>query len=133
MCRGFWHTVEGIKCWENGIPIPQLSEPLSKVIPKSFAQKKFRIFQEVERRERNMWSAPLLCEPWEHQRVQVGQTVQYTKVVKLDPKKLHGQNLSNQIVREHQRVQVGIRDGNAVAGICGRCGLCAYSGIYGCG
>ena len=29
-------------------------------------------FQEVERRERDMWSAPLLCEPWEHQRVQVG-------------------------------------------------------------
>ena len=28
-------------------------------------------FQEVERRERDMWSSPLLCEPWEHQRVQV--------------------------------------------------------------
>jgi len=53
--RGFWHTVEGIKCWENGIPIPQLSQPVSK---------------EVERREKDMWSSPLLCEPWEHQRVQ---------------------------------------------------------------
>jgi len=54
--RGLWHHVEGIQCRQNGIPIPQLSsQPHSK---------------EVERRERNMWTAPLLCEPWEHKRVQ---------------------------------------------------------------
>ena len=28
---------------------------------------------------------------------------------------------------------VGIRDGHADAGICGSCGLCAYSRICGCG
>ena len=41
---------------------------------KKFCPKKTKHveFQEVERRERDMWSAPLLCEPWEHQRVQVG-------------------------------------------------------------
>ena len=36
--RGFWHRVEGIESWQNGIPVPQLSQPVSKVSPKVFLQ-----------------------------------------------------------------------------------------------
>merc|ERR1712192_298757 len=56
--RGLTRTVEGVKRQKEencGIPIPILSSPLSK---------------EVMRRDRNMWTAPLLKEPWEHMRVE---------------------------------------------------------------
>jgi len=55
--RGLTHRVEGVErqTEENGIPVPILSPPLSK---------------EVMRRDRNMWTAPLLKEPWEHLRVE---------------------------------------------------------------
>ena len=34
--RGFWHRVEGIESWQNGIPVPQLSQPVSKVSQQIF-------------------------------------------------------------------------------------------------
>jgi len=55
ICLGLSHRVEGLTKKENGIPLPILSSPLSK---------------EVIRRDKNMRTAPLSKEPWEHLRVE---------------------------------------------------------------
>jgi len=53
--RGTQHHVLGVANIQNGVLQPLLSPPLST---------------EIHRRDSNMWTAPLMCEPWEHERVQ---------------------------------------------------------------